>query len=483
MIPITGIQDDVAVNIQLFRDGIQGILPNRSFCDDGKIDHCPPEPIIDPRSTAGIVIQSIYVCVIILLSSTGNLIVLTAIYKHKYLQNKTSIFVANLAIADFANGFIAVPFILVCTITYKWPFTEAMCSFLAFLIILFCTVSMGTLGAIAYDRYNAIVHPLKYHNRMSKSRICFFICWIWTQSLVISLCPLFGWSEYIYFRNEYLCTANWGYEISYTITLTVVCFGWPFIIMVYSYGRIFIVARRHSRQIAALQAVLPQQSGTTSHSNHPRHSNYRGSYKRQFKKDAKSATMILAVIGAFVACWVPHGVTMYSFIIEDLNGIPDFIYTTTTLLAMSNSMLNPILYSLLNRPYRTAFKKILCSCFVAIHKRQSTDGQSNTRQRPRRITDDTDDTIQSGEPPFPSNDQTSRRNIFLVTAHSAIYEEDASVSVAPVEVSSTGAPNAPGICLTEMVTHTIKITHTISALVNTTEAGPANESNPYNDLI
>ncbi|XP_072021943.1 histamine H2 receptor-like [Amphiura filiformis] len=486
MIPIIGSNIQVIIQVGINQDDIEGIgiLPNRSLCKRG---YCPDPNDVDTRSTAAIVIQAIYVCIIILLSSAGNLLVLLAIYRNKNLQNKTSIFVANLAIADFTNGFVAMPLVLVCTITYKWPFTEAMCSFLAFLIILLCTVSMGTLGAIAHDRYNAIVHPLKYHNRMSKSKIYFFVCWIWIQSMIISVCPLLGWSEYIYIRNEYLCTANWGYEISYTITLSVICFLVPFIVMVYSYVRIFIVARRHSRQITALTAFLQchqnnHRDTTSERNNNPRSSLFRGSTKRHFKKDAKSAFMLLVVIGAFVACWVPHGVTMYSFIIDSMDDdLPDFVYTTTTLLAMSNSMLNPILYGLLNRPYRRAFKKILCSRSTRIQNRQSTETHSdNARRLQRRTTDDTEDTIPSREQPLPEDEPTSRGNVFLVTSHSAVFEEDTSVAVAPMEVSDSGDPsNTRGVCLSEMVTHTIRITHTISALVN----AESSEANQFNDLI
>ena len=196
--------------------------------------------------------------------------------------------------------------------------------------------------------------------------------------------PLCGWSEYIYVENEYLCTANWGKDISYTLFLTIFYFFGPSTVMTYSYIRIFIVARRHARQIEALNASIAQnnrQLGSSENVRTKRVSFLIGeSAKRQFKKDAKSAFVLLIVIIVFVTCWLPHAVTMYA-VAFGYNGFSDTFYVITTWLAMTNSMLNPILYGILNRQYRTAFKRLVCwCCCMRKGRRESVQSVSDSIQ-------------------------------------------------------------------------------------------------------
>ncbi|XP_072033752.1 G-protein coupled receptor 161-like [Amphiura filiformis] len=313
----------------------------------------------DSRNAATVITQAVSIGVIMLLSIIGNSLVLLAIYKNPALQNKTAIFIANIAIADFTNGCIGMPFLLVSTITNNWPFSDALCSFTAAITIILCAVSIGTLGSIAHDRYCAIVYPLKYHELMSKTKIVFFLAWIWIQAVVIAICPLLGWSEYIYIQNEYLCTANWGQDISYTLSLTIFYSLGPMTVMLYCYIRILMVARRHSRQITALKTSVAHQTEiSTKNTKRKRTSILSDPSIVQFRKDAKSAFILFIVIAVFLICWMPHLVTMYA-IAFGYNGFTDAFYTATTWLSMTNSMLNPILYGVLNRQYRTAFKQLL----------------------------------------------------------------------------------------------------------------------------
>ena len=315
----------------------------------------------DTRSTAALAIQAASITVIILGSTLGNLLILLSIYLNKSLRNKTAIFIANLAIADFINGSIAMPFILMCTVTNYWPLSSTWCSFQAALSIMLCAVSIGTLGSIAYERYAAIVHPLRYHDQVTKSKIGFLISWIWVQAVVLSICPLLGWSEYMYLHYDYLCTANWGLDVSYTFSVIGFYFTAPLSVMGYCYARIFIVARRHSRQIATLTISSRQDNnpdGAGDENKNQRRSVFNTKSLEQFKKDAKSAFMLLIVMALFVVCWTPHGFTMFWAAI-DKDDFPDITYTITTWLAMSNSMFNPLIYGFLNRQYRNTFYVIL----------------------------------------------------------------------------------------------------------------------------
>ena len=325
------------------------------------------------RNIVVVIVQAISITVIMLMSIIGNSLVLLATYKNKSLQNKTAIFIANLSIADLTTGCLGMPFLLVTTITNYWPFSDTLCSFSAALVIILCTASIGTLGAIAHDRYCAIVYPLRYHQLMSKTKIVGFLAWIWIQAIAIAMGPLFGWSEYLYIPNEYICTANWGKDISYVLVITLFYSLGPTTVMLYCYIRILWVARRHSRQISSLKTIANRSQGETSTRGlkHKSSSFLRDASKVQFKKDAKSAFMLFIVIAVFVICWLPHLVTMYAIAFNGENPFNDAVYTASTWLSMSSSMLNPILYGVLNRQYRATFKQILCGVCLSRRSREN----------------------------------------------------------------------------------------------------------------
>lgn len=76
----------------------------------------------------------------------------------------------------------------------------------------------------------------------------------------------------------------------------------------------------------------------------------------------KRFTFVLAVvIGVFVVCWFPFFFT-YSLkaICRESCSIPDQLFNVFFWIGYCNSSLNPIIYTIFNRDFRKAFKKIIC---------------------------------------------------------------------------------------------------------------------------
>ncbi|XP_056464103.1 alpha-2Db adrenergic receptor [Gadus chalcogrammus] len=76
----------------------------------------------------------------------------------------------------------------------------------------------------------------------------------------------------------------------------------------------------------------------------------------------KRFTFVLAVVmGVFVLCWFPFFFT-YSLhaVCREKCPIPDTLFNLFFWIGYCNSCLNPIIYTIFNRDFRRAFKKILC---------------------------------------------------------------------------------------------------------------------------
>lgn len=76
----------------------------------------------------------------------------------------------------------------------------------------------------------------------------------------------------------------------------------------------------------------------------------------------KRFTFVLAVvIGVFVVCWFPFFFS-YSLkaVCPDTCSIPEPLFTFFFWIGYCNSSLNPVIYTVFNKEFRNAFKKILC---------------------------------------------------------------------------------------------------------------------------
>lgn len=79
--------------------------------------------------------------------------------------------------------------------------------------------------------------------------------------------------------------------------------------------------------------------------------------KRIARKKEKRATLILGLImGSFIACWLPF---FFMYILRLVQHIPGFAFSTAFWLGYMNSALNPVIYTIFNKDFRRAFRRIL----------------------------------------------------------------------------------------------------------------------------
>ena len=105
--------------------------------------------------------------------------------------------------------------------------------------------------------------------------------------------------------------------------------------------------------------------------------------------------LLLIVLACFLFCWAPMILNrVVEMVLPDGRFDPPVaLYTGTTVLAMANSAMNPVLYALFNRNFRTAFRNIYRKCFnnqvVPLPEAFSVatpDATSPFRPRPLRRT-------------------------------------------------------------------------------------------------
>ncbi len=113
--------------------------------------------------------------------------------------------------------------------------------------------------AVSFDRYVAIENPLKYKQKMTKQTIFIIIGCIWLISVLLSYGPvLLG----VYSQSESAdhsidsTECNMRPNRIYSIISSSTSFYIPLIIILCLYGRIFIIARKHSHELQKLENII-----------------------------------------------------------------------------------------------------------------------------------------------------------------------------------------------------------------------------------
>lgn len=126
-----------------------------------------------------------FVCSIFMIGIVGNALVIIVVIKNAHMRTITNILIVNLAIGDFLVILICLPATVFQDVTQNWVFGEVMCKLVVFVQYISVCVSVMTLTVISYERFYAIVYPLKFQATMFRAKIILMA--IWVLSVIINL--------------------------------------------------------------------------------------------------------------------------------------------------------------------------------------------------------------------------------------------------------------------------------------------------------
>lgn len=190
--------------------------------------------------------------VICLIGTFGNVLVLLATRKQR-MRSVTNLFIANLALADLAVCVFSIPISLAYTSLDYWPFGSILCKTMPYLQGITVAASIGTLIAVACDRFIVIVYP---HKRKLKVRQTWFaIAVIWGLSAMVTI-PINLHSELVDDNidgvNRTFCMEIWPSRVAkltYAMIVFVVLFLLPLCAMSLMYAAIiFKLKKLHPTQ-------------------------------------------------------------------------------------------------------------------------------------------------------------------------------------------------------------------------------------------
>ena len=282
--------------------------------------------------------------IIAFVSVVGNGLVLFLIARERQLQTVTNFFVASLAAADLLVGAVGIPCVFVAL--HGRPYNTFMgCLTVNSIIVVLTQISIFGLLAIAIERFYAIKSPFSYTNNCNGKLSLIVIVISWIAAILVGIVPLFGWNNGD--MGSKLCSFVEVISFQYMVYFNFfVCVLVPLIFIFLIYCYIYHVVRKQLRQIDSLQVG----DSTVMSANKSKMS--------QLKKDINAAKWFAIVIFLFALCWLPiHIMNSITFFTGNVH-IPTL--TAFILLSHANSAMNPALYSLGNKKFQRAMKKLFC---------------------------------------------------------------------------------------------------------------------------
>lgn len=307
---------------------------------------------------------------IIAISLIGNSMVVAVVFKNQRMWTTVNFYIVNLAVADLIITLYMPRMFTMAFEGFEWVVGgitgEIFCKMSILLNQVPMIVSIFTVVAISFDRFNAVVFPLK---PLVSTRICkVIILCTWLVAVAFRIPTIYA-VEIITSESDGKPYCNLkldekfgkGVKRIYYHFNMIAIFSVPLLMIVIFYTTIIVTLKRRKTP-----GLTPENS-----------SNSGEGFRRREVVKKKVLRLVSIVVTAFVLCWFLYYVrlSMYAYG-RDLSC--DWLYVRL-LLAHMNSALNPCLYAIFSENYRRGFKKILARANFCKRRSQREDSLRSVR--------------------------------------------------------------------------------------------------------
>lgn len=290
----------------------------------GKLDHRPtvgggPGPA-DAKTVVFLV-----VCSFIVLE---NLTVLVAIWRNHRFHNRMYFFIGNLALCDLLAG-VAYLVNLLLSGDRTLQLSPALWFVREGSMFVALGASIFSLLAIAIERHLTMI-KMRPYDASKNYRVFLLIGTCWLVAVALGALPILGWNC---LDNLPDCSTVLPLYTRKYVAFCIIVFTALLLAMSLLYARIYVLVKSSSRKV----------------SKH-RHSEHAMSLLRT----------VIIVVGVFIACWTPIFVLLLLDVACERRCAILYQADWFIGVAVLNSALNPVIYTLASREMRRAFLGLVC---------------------------------------------------------------------------------------------------------------------------
>lgn len=279
-------------------------------------------------------IAFLIICLLIVLE---NAVVLVAIWKNKKFHLPMYYLLGNLTFSDLLAGFTYMVNIITSGANtlkmtpVQWFLREGG-------VFITLAASIISLLAIAIERHVTMVR-MKPYQGAKRGRMFALIVASWVLSVFLGVLPILGWN--CMGSLDQCSTVLPLYSKSF-ILCCITVFSAILLAIVVLYIRIFRIVKSNTQRLGC----GPQRKGLAKKS-------------QKYMALLKTVTIVL---GVFIACWLPLFILLLLDFCCPAKSCQILFKADYFLgIAMINSLLNPIIYTLTSKDMRRAILRLLCS--------------------------------------------------------------------------------------------------------------------------
>ena len=192
-------------------------------------------------------------------------------------------------------------------------------------------------------RYRAVKNAGR--NRLSLKQAFIMIAVIWVWSLAIGMMPIFGWSSYSWAPGSSVCKFSFTEEKGFVVLLILSCFLLPVVTMLFCYINVFVVLRKHHKQLSKWKETPMTVS--------------KKAQARSMQHEGRATLIVFIILSVFCMCWVPYVIINALKLINPKAIISSGAYLFASWSTTAHAAANPIVYIIWNKKFRTQVAKIL----------------------------------------------------------------------------------------------------------------------------
>ena len=307
---------------------------------------------------SGLVI-GVFLLLFLLIGLPWNLLVIVTIVKQKLYTQPTIILLLNLVITDLVLLVFHLPLVMVTGFSGEYILGGSdrircsVCKTGFVTLIIFTFNSIFTISLMSLDRFLFIYKPLHYERYITKWRTVVAIAVAGLIAAVLSILPLFGFGEIVFFCEAITCGLDTTLENN----------GYPILLIVVVVAAIIPVIVRNiwvccivQRNIRAIYKVKSAASGHTE-------------VCRTLKKKGQEKQLHLCrVFGTLlffnIIFWLP--IIVVSMILFANMPVTSTSVVFAQIFFLSQSTVHPIIETTLIKEVQVPLKSLLLCCCIEI---------------------------------------------------------------------------------------------------------------------
>ncbi|KAM9846429.1 pinopsin-like [Aulostomus maculatus] len=291
-------------------------------------------PAIGALSRAGHTAAAVVLGFILVFGFLGNFTVLLVFSRFPGLRTPVNLLLINISASDMLVCIFGTPFSLAASVRGRWLTGSSGCRWYGFSNALFGIVSLISLSLLSFERYCVVLRSTRPDSsQYLRARLAVAASWLY--SLAWTLPPLLGWSSYGPEGPGTTCSVQWHQRSaaarSYISCLFIFCLLLPLLLMFYCYGRILLAVRRVARQVTRINHMATEQ------------------------REGRVLLMVVSMVTAYLLCWMPYAVVAMLSSFGRPRAVPPAASLIPSLLAKTSTVLNPVIYVLLNNQFSRCF--------------------------------------------------------------------------------------------------------------------------------